>query len=379
MPPLDLAHIKHTEFALDSFATQHLAPHRLAFLANGFAFHACFILLIIVNFLWTYFYQLPQHLRLILVLILCVCLILIQHLLQKKIKKDRLSATKSELAQGNYLATWGTITQIEKWQMKKKTLTVWIEYLDLQQQLQQKKFYLPYPDSTISSKLPPLDPQQLQGQQVKLCLSTDSHTLLQLSMFATAPEKLHLCQLRTFLNRPLFNLHQEGILSEHLLDPFDVNAIYFIPNSESSNFELYFQCGDGDDVYICSQIQHFSALEQVLEAHFPSLNWQHYEKLKQGFLLHRTQLWQREHLLSNTEKRRLRKQVKYKIGSIILLWLLFTTLLLAGILWLNMIPRISAILCYISSIVFILLYHLHDFLRQTNNAEYTPSEPWVRL
>lgn len=377
MPPLDPAHIKHTEFALDSFATQYLAPHRLAFLANNFAFCACFSSWIIVNFIWTYFYQLPQHLRFILVLMVCTCLILIERTLKQKIKKDRDSATKSELAQGNYLATWGTITQIEKWQMKKKTLTVWIEYLDLQQQLQQKKFYLPYPDSTISSKLPPLDPQQLQGQRVKLCLSTDSHTLLQLSMYAITPEKLHFCQLRTFLKRPLFNLHQEGILSEHVLDPFDVNAIYFIPNSELSNFELYFQCGDG--VYISSQIQHFSALEQVLEAQFPSFNWQHYEKLKQGFLHHRTQLWQREHLLSNTEKHRLRKQAEYKIGSITLLWFLFATLLLAGILWLNMMPPISAIFCYISSILFILVYQRHVFLRQTNNAEHTPSEPWVRL
>lgn len=114
MSQSDLAHIKHTEFDLTYFATQHLAPHRLAFLANNFAFCACLISLIIINFIWTYFYQLPQHLRLILVLMLCTCLILIERTLKQKVKKDRLSTTKSELAQDNYLATWGTITQIEK-------------------------------------------------------------------------------------------------------------------------------------------------------------------------------------------------------------------------------------------------------------------------
>ena len=55
---------------------------------------------------------------------------------------------------------------------------------------------------------------------------------------------------------------------------FDVQAIYFIQQTHSEYFELYFQGDLEDDFYISSELQNFEHVENILKIYFKDFNWQ---------------------------------------------------------------------------------------------------------
>ena len=215
---------------------------------------------------------------------------------------------------------------------------------------------------------------------VKKHLPPHKQYFLQISILSNEPKLLQFCQLRTlFQHTPICSLQQEGILIPNMYNLFDVQAIYFIQQTHSEYFELYFQGDLEDDFYISSELQNFEHVENILKIYFKDFNWQQYEKLKHGFKHQQKQLWRQQHVLSNTEKQRLRKTLNYQIATFALILFLIVTVVYVFTVLLTQIESSLALLSYITSICLIFLSCLAIFQHKNKKRQYNPIEPMVRL
>ena len=382
MPFLTSPYLKKSRFGTLStwHVEKHMPPHKLQFVEKYVVFLYFFISWVFFNFIWTDFYQLDRSTRFISAVIFCSSLLFIHHLLSKKIKQDQHFPTQKELEKAEYVVTHGTILSIEQWQVEKKKLQLQIEYQDFTHKVQRRSFWLDYPESTLMNDAILSNPKKLVGQAVELCLMPESQHLLQISILSNEPKLLQFCQLRTlFQHTPICSLQQEGILISNMYNLFDVQAIYFIQASDSAYFELYFQGDLEDDFYISSELQNFEYVENILKTYFNDFNWQHYEKLKHGSKHHQTQLWQQQHVLSNTEKQHLRKKLNYQIATFALILFLIVTIVYSLIILFTQIKSSLALLSYIASICLIFISCLAIFQHKSKNRQYNPIEPMVRL
>lgn len=262
--------------------------------------------------------------------VICYGILLLQSFISSSLKKYYLRPYQPEIEAHQYLATQGEILQIHVWNQKQKWLELTAEFQDISNDYIRKKFRIPYPQ--IEKFKSPLDPEQLIGQKVELCVLPQSYQLLQIRLLPTDKTKLEFFHSKSalfFSQNQLWSLHHQGIHIKSSVCTFTVQEIQFIRSTENSDFHLDFYCPEYCDFQIPSTIGNFSEFEQALFECFKDIEFDHYQKLKYSNQPQHIKIWQcQPALLPTLEKRKVIKDFELSLGLIFIITIVIVFILI---------------------------------------------------
>ena len=247
------------------------------------------------------------------------------------------------------MATRGEILQIHIWNQKQKRLELTIEFQDISNDYIRKRFRIPYPQ--IEKFKNPLDPKELIGQTVELCLLPQSYLLLQIQII---PTDIHQLQ---FVNQQvdLWSLHQQGILTNQVCIAPTIHSLQFIRAEQGAHFSIYCYCPEYPDFEITSAIANFEDVERTLFESFDDLDFNHYQKLKYSNNIQNTLLYQVPNTLTNRIKKQRKSEIEINTS---VCFVIFMILFFIALFYLPMIWAIVGLLSGISLIIAVYFYYM---------------------
>ena len=280
---------------------------------------------------------------------ICYGILLLQNFVSSSLKKYYLWQYQPEIDTHQYLVTQGEILQIHIWNQKQKWLELTIEFQDISNDYIRKRFRIPYPQ--IEKFKNPLDPKELIGQTVELCLLPQSYLLLQIQII---PTDIHQLQ---FVNQQvdLWSLHQQGILTNQVCIAPTIHSLQFIRAEQGAHFSIYCYCPEYPDFEITSAIANFEDVERTLFESFDDLDFNHYQKLKYSNNIQNTLLYQVPNTLTNRIKKQRKSEIEINTS---VCFVIFMILFFIALFYLPMIWAIVGLLSGISLIIAVYFYYM---------------------